>query len=487
MPSVLLSADTTERPEQPTRQKAGPRKGHRPPPLRLSAITLTSLAIIASFWLPWFRIFNEPMSGLDVFRMFSYFSQAGKALRISPWVSLIPCSMLVLGLISASWTYMLLTRPDSRAHSALKGIAALLSASFLAFASWLAWSRHFWQSFGLGLWLAYCASAVLICLTIPSLFALVSSGLRPLLDFMAYAIVRLFAWGLSVLPRAAAVRWGETLAAIAFRLMPRRRMIALRNLELVFGNSLSGEEKAQIAELSFICLGRLAAEFARLPKLLPLPAESLFTYENLSAVERARSRGKGLIILTGHFGCWELSPLAMTKAGFPMTALARPLDNPFLDRWINRRREMAGTKVIARASSVRKLVSALKAGETVAILFDQNVHRKECVFAELAGRYTASSPLPAALARMTGADVIFGAGVACADGRHKLILSDPIPMQQKEDYEEFVTTNTSAYNRVFEQFIRKYPEAWLWVHNRFKDTQDSPGFWKKRRTKRLGN
>ena len=461
-------------------RKRGRAKGRKYP---IAAI-VASFALIASFWLTWVTAFDTSVRGWDAVRMLSYLERNGAAWRLPPFTSAAPCIVLLLGFLGTLWGYLALGSSAKTTQGVTLAVAIILSGTLVFFATWLVRIMLFPSALGLGFWLAYLSAAVLLCVTLTSGIRRLVPRLKTPLDFVLYSVVRTVALGFSLLPREAAIRLGEALAAGILMLLPRRRRIAMRNLNLVFGDELDEAQKEGIVSKSFRNLGRQVAELCHLAQLIARPADKLFTYENLVAVERATAGGRGLIILTGHFGCWELSQLAMTKVGFPMTALARPLDNRFLDRWVNRMRTMAGSTIIARKHSVRRIVSELKAGKIVAILFDQNVHRKECVFAELAGMNVASSPLPAALHRMTGAEVIFGAGIPCPDGRYKLVLSDPISAEDCESYEEFVTVNTAAYNAVFERTIRQYPEAWLWVHNRFKDTQDRPGFWTKRRAKR---
>ena len=363
-------------------------------------------------------------------------------------------------------------------------LVIILGGGWVLLAGWVMFGRVFWRSALPGFWVGYFGCAGLFVEAVWVVGSRVCASGRRVLDFAAYSGARLLSALLWLLPRRAAIRLAQFFALIAWAVLPSRRRIALRNLRIVFGDSIPLRKRRRIVRSCFLNLGRLIAEVSVLPKLVRMPGEQLFVYENLKAVEESLSEGKGLIILTGHFGCWELSALAMAKAGYRLTAVARPLDNPFLDRWTTRRREMMGCTVISRKGSARRLASHLKQGGVVAILFDQTVHRKECVFAELAGSYVATSFLPAALVRMTGARVVFGAGIPLGDGRYKLIFSDPVDPVFADGYEEFVTLNTSRYNAVFEGFLRRYPEAWLWVHNRWKDTQRRPGFWEKRGMKR---
>jgi len=458
-------------------------KHPKPLPARLGLAIIVSFLIIGSFWLTWIRILEEPVSGSDILRMLSYFYKDSNTLRIPHLVFAAPCAVLLLGFLGILWSYTAHKHRTNLAYDILLALVAVLSGAIVFSATWLASNMVFPSALGVGFWLGYLGSASLLCIALVS----VVERLDTPRDFVLYILVRLVAVVFRALPRRAAIRLGEGVAAFILTFLRKRREIALRNLGLVFGDAMSMSQKKDIVRKSFSNLGRLVGELSHLAELTARPVDELFAFENIEAVREATAGGKGLILLTGHFGCWELSQLGMTKAGFPLTALARPLDNRFLDRWIGRMRRMTGSTIIARRHSMRRIVSELKAGKIVAILFDQNVHRKECVFARLCGMNVASSPLPAALSRLTGADVVFGAGVPSPGLRYKLIFSDRIPNQACDSYEEFLTINTSAYNAVFERFIRDYPEAWLWVHDRFKDTQERPGFWSKRRAKREGS
>ena len=457
-------------------------KHAKPLSARFTLVIISSLMVMGSFWLTWIKAFGEPVTGSDILRMLSYFCKAGNALRIPRLALAGPCAGLLLGFLGILWSYIAHRYRAKWAFNILMALVAVLSGAIVFSATWLVSIMVFPSALGIGFWLGYLGSASLLSIALVSVFERLE-GLR---DFVVYLLVRSVAVVFRALPRRAAIRLGEGVAAFVLTLLRKRRQIALRNLGLVFGDAMSVSQKKEIIRKSFSSLGRQVGELVHLAELVTTPVEELFSFENIEAVREATADGKGLILLTGHFGCWELSQLGMTKAGFPLTALARPLDNRFLDRWVGRMRSMTGSTIIARRHSLRRIVSELKAGKIVAILFDQNVHRKECVFARLCGMNVASSPLPAVLSRLTGADVIFGAGVPSPGLRYKLIFSDRIPNQACEDYEEFLTVNTSAYNAVFERFIREYPDAWLWVHDRFKDTQERPGFWNKRRAKREG-
>ena len=458
-------------------------KDLKPRPARVTLAIIFSFLIIGSFWLTWIRVFEEPVSGSSILRMLSYFYKDGNTLRIPHLAFGAPCAVLLLGFLGILWSYTAHKHRANLTYNILLALVAVLSGAVVFSATWLVSTMVFPSALGIGFWLGYFGSASLLCIALIS----VVERLNPLCDLVLYILVRLVAVVFRALPRKAAIRLGEIVASFILTLLRKRRETALRNLGLVFGEGMSMSRKKDIVRKSFCNLGRLVGELSHLAELTAMPADELFAFENIEAVQEATASGKGLILLTGHFGCWELSQLGMTKAGFPLTALARPLDNRLLDRWIGRMRRMTGSTIIARRHSLRRIVSELKLGKIVAILFDQNVHRKECIFARLCGMNVASSSLPAALSRLTGADVVFGVGVPCPGLKYKLIFSDRIPNQACDNYEEFLAINTSAYNAVFERFIRKYPEAWLWSHDRFKDTQERPGFWSKRRAKREGS
>ena len=254
---------------------------------------------------------------------------------------------------------------------------------------------------------------------------------------------------------------------LAYYLRGRWRNIGQRNLALAFP-TLSPRERRCLLKKSFRNLGRLLGEFSQFPHLTRETIHTLVTYEGLEHYERARAQGRGVLILTAHFGAWELSAFAHALYGYPMAVLVRPLDNPQLDRLIETYRTLSGNRLIPKREAARHILRALRRGETIGILMDTNTQPHEGLFCDFFERPACTSPLIARLALRTGAPVVPGFLIWDERTRtHVLHFDPPVPLIRTGDPEHDAQLNTEQFNRILESFIRRYPDHWLWIHKRW--------------------
>jgi KDO2-lipid IV(A) lauroyltransferase len=154
--------------------------------------------------------------------------------------------------------------------------------------------------------------------------------------------------------------------------------------------------------------------------------------------------------------------------GEPMSAVIRPLDNPYLDRAINRLRTAWGTKVLVKKQVMPVLVQTLLRGESVAIFMDQNTTWKEGVFVDFFGMPACTALAPALLALRTDASVLPAAIIRCGRDRHTILVEKEIPLIRTGRLRADVVANTASFTRAIEALIRREPAQWLWVHRRWK-------------------
>ncbi|MCS6816890.1 MAG: lysophospholipid acyltransferase family protein [Blastocatellia bacterium] len=269
------------------------------------------------------------------------------------------------------------------------------------------------------------------------------------------------------LPRSWALAIGEWLGLLAYCAWGRLRRVGYRNLALVFPQ-MSTRERRHLLRRAFRNLGRSLGEFSQFPKLTRETIRAIVTYEGLEHYERARAQGRGVLILTAHFGAWELSAFAHALYGYRMAFLARPLDNPLLDRLIETYRALSGNRLIPKREAARRVRRALRQGETIGVLMDLNTQPHEGLFCDFFGRPACTSPLLAHLALRTEAPVIPGFLIWDERTRtHILHFDPPIPLIRTGDPEQDLRLNTERFNKVLESFIRRYPDHWLWVHKRW--------------------
>jgi Kdo2-lipid IVA lauroyltransferase/acyltransferase len=273
---------------------------------------------------------------------------------------------------------------------------------------------------------------------------------------------------LGLLPRKGAVFAGRQMAHAA-RLLHRRLIrVGQRNLAIALPE-MSADVQRVTLDRVFANLGGLLGEFSQFPKITGQSIRNLVVYDGLENYERAASRGRGVLLLTGHFGAWELCAFAHGACGHPLNFLVRPLDNPLLDRLINGYRELSGNRVIDKNNAVRPVLEALKQGSDVGLLIDVNTLADQGVFCDFFGVPACSTSGLAVFALRTGAPVV--PGVLIWDERlkqHRLRFDPEIPLTRTGDFKEEVLINTARFTQVIEGWVRRYPDQWMWIHKRWQ-------------------
>ena len=184
--------------------------------------------------------------------------------------------------------------------------------------------------------------------------------------------------------------------------------------------------------------------------------------------EKAIAGGKGAIFVTAHLGNWEVIGLAHGWTFGPIAVVARPLDNPALDRRMCAFRAKAGNRVVYKYDALREIIRLLHAGGTVAILIDQNVQEKDGIFVDFFGRPAATTTVAAALAVKTGCALVPAHTTIGADGQYRAVYDPPLEWTPSGDKQADVARLTQELTRSIEGWIRKAPEQWLWIHRRWK-------------------
>jgi KDO2-lipid IV(A) lauroyltransferase len=269
-------------------------------------------------------------------------------------------------------------------------------------------------------------------------------------------------------PRSLADRLGRFYATLLDTAVPRLRRIAMRNLELAMPDTTPGERQ-RITSGVFRSIARVLVGMARLPDLTPENIGEWIVHDGLENLREAQRRGKGVLIATGHLGNWELSVNAHTLlcgdalSTETMNVVVRPLDNPLIDDFVRHRREMFGNRMIGKREFVRSLLKALQAGETAAMLVDQNNMLDQGVFVDFFGLPARSGTSFAKIAAHTGAAVVPGFAVWIeAEGRYRLKFYPAVDMTGD------IVQDTQRVQAAIERAIREYPDQWLWIHRRWK-------------------
>jgi Kdo2-lipid IVA lauroyltransferase/acyltransferase len=270
------------------------------------------------------------------------------------------------------------------------------------------------------------------------------------------------------LPRSLARTFAIGIAQIVYLLHFRLRRVGMRNLAMAFPEKSLGERR-RILRGVFTSLGRQLAELCQFPRYTAQNVDKVVVYDGLENYERAYARGKGVLFLTAHFGGWELSAFAHSLHGHWLHVVMRPMDNPYLDRLLQSYRTMHGNRVVPKDDFVRGLLAAMRAGETVGILMDTNMTPPQGVFVDFFGIPACTASGLARIALRTDAAVVPGFTIWDeALGKYRLRFDPAIELVRTGDVEADIIANTQKFTKVIEEYVRKYPEQWLWVHRRWK-------------------
>src|SRR5215467_1565059 len=285
---------------------------------------------------------------------------------------------------------------------------------------------------------------------------------------LEYAAAWPFIKILGLMPRSLSRAFAIGIGRMVYLLHVRLRQVGMRNLAMALPEK-SEAERAQILRGVFTSLGRQLADLCQFPRFTPENIDQVVVYDGLENYERAYARGKGVLFLTAHFGGWELSAFAHSLHGHWLHVVMRPMDNPYLDRMIDRYRTMYGNKTVAKDDFVRGLLAAMKAGETVGILMDTNMTPPQGVFVKFFGIPACTAAGLARIALRTDAAVVPGFTIWDeALGKYRLRFDPGLELIRTGDLEADIVANTQKFTKVIEDYVRRYPEQWLWVHRRWK-------------------
>ena len=280
----------------------------------------------------------------------------------------------------------------------------------------------------------------------------------------AWPFIKILGW----LPRPLSRGFAIGLAQVVYLLHFRLRAVGMRNLAMAFPEKTEAERK-RILRGEFTSLGRQLAELCQFPRYTRDNVDEVVVYDSLENYERAYARGKGVLFLTAHFGAWELSAFAHSLHGHWLHVVMRPMDNEYLDRLLQSYRTMHGNKTVAKDDSVRGLLSAMKAGETVGILMDTNMTPPQGVFVDFFGMAACTASGLARIALRTDAAVVPGFTIWDESlGKYRLRFDPALELIRTGDLEADLVANTQRFTKVIEDYVRQYPEQWLWVHRRWK-------------------
>jgi KDO2-lipid IV(A) lauroyltransferase len=269
-------------------------------------------------------------------------------------------------------------------------------------------------------------------------------------------------------PRGLARLLAGLLAFGVYWAFGRLRRVGMRNLELALPE-VSVEARRKILRRVYVHLGWQLVEFCRMMRYTQENTRNWIRTEGMEHYLAAQARGKGVLVVTGHLGAWELSSFYHSLMGYPMGMVIRRLDNRRLDEYVNGIRCLHGNQVLHKDDFGRGLLTAMHAGQTVGILMDTNMTPPQGAFMKFFGRDACTATGLAHVARKTGAAVLPGFMVwEPAERKYVLHFGPEIEIPRTDDAQGDILAGTQLCTEAIEGWIRRYPDQWLWIHRRWK-------------------
>ena len=292
----------------------------------------------------------------------------------------------------------------------------------------------------------------------------------PPVQLLLYAVLRAVLMVAGMFPPSAALRGGRWLGRLLGLVDRTHRRVAVKNLERSRG-ICPPDEIPEFVDRVYANIGRTFVEMMMIPKLVDR-LDTLVRLERFHVVDDVRRLGKGMITVIGHLGNWELIGLAVCAAGHPLHSLARPIENPWVERVLTRFRTQTGQRIISKYRALGDMVRVIKDNEILIVQVDQDA-RKHGIYVDFFGRPASTHRSPAILSLKYGTPIVV-ANIYREDGVHYCVLSDPILPDAFRSRPDPVRALTQAYTDKVEECVRAHPDQWFWLHDRWKTAERNP-------------
>ncbi|MBO6203570.1 MAG: lysophospholipid acyltransferase family protein [Selenomonas sp.] len=286
---------------------------------------------------------------------------------------------------------------------------------------------------------------------------------------MLYYVLRAISALVCVLPRSVCEFLGRGLGNFAWLVVPgKRKKLAMGQIKMCL--RVDEVEASRIAKESTVRFGPMLFEVLRFPVIRKNPSQYV-RIEGLEKLQQGMADGKGAIIAAAHSGNWELMGGAFAMAGIPLVGVAMKQKDSAADKFINEYRTLIGMHITYK-TGVREMFAMLKKGWAIGLIMDQDTNRRDGIILNFFGYPTNCTPGAASMARFQNVPVFTSFMHRDAGGFHTLVVDGPFYVEKTEDKREDIKRTTQKINDAIENHIRKYPEEWFWLHDRWKSVRE---------------
>ena len=249
----------------------------------------------------------------------------------------------------------------------------------------------------------------------------------------------------------------------------KHRHIAKVNLDLAYEETLSEEKKINIIKATYLNLLFVLVDFVRNQGISKEKLLQKVTFDNTSAIEDALQKKQKIILMTAHYGNWELLPLSLAAEYGPLTGVGRKLDSSVMDKILKKNREQFNIEMLEKKGAMRDMIGVLKNGRMLGLLVDQNTSENEGILVDFFGKPVRHTPAASILARRFDAVILPAFISSVSSEEYKITFYDPIYTQKTENKEKDIRDSVQKQAKITEEIIRQNPEEWFWLHKRWKN------------------
>lgn len=293
---------------------------------------------------------------------------------------------------------------------------------------------------------------------------------KKLRDHIFPRLLNLLIACLRLLPRRLAIAVMRVIGRLIFQLDTTGRRRTITHLTTALGQERSAAEIRALAARVYRHFATAMADTMRLPVILRQGINRFITAQGMHHLDQALAQGQGVLMITGHFGNWELLGAWLAQNGYPLRVVGTPMENPGLDRIVVEMRNQAGYTNIARGAGTREIIRSLRQGCAIGMLIDQDT-RVQGTFVQFFGHAAHTPTGPVLLAKKFGIPIIPIFMHLQPDLSYHIECEPPLDLEDTGDEERDTVVNTQKCSDAYERVIRRFPEQWVWMHQRWKTAQ----------------